>query len=192
VLKHYVSPPTRTTLSFSDASLSVCLSVSLSAALSGKELFNYNSSLFIDDDGAVDQEEDTQYQNEQRAQAEREEAMSRAVAEKAQEEQQRLFEIEKLEREHRELDEQRRRDNARASTRYFEVEGVRVKHALFNTPPTEREDLTLFAEDFPSAFEEDEEEEGEGEENKGGESLEVNEALFEGEEGDLDDLDEEA
>jgi hypothetical protein len=65
------------------------------AALSGKELFNYNSSLFVDDDGAVDEEEDTHYQNEQRLQAEREEAMARAVAQKAQEEQQRLFEIER-------------------------------------------------------------------------------------------------
>jgi hypothetical protein len=161
------------------------------AALSGKELFNYNSSLFVDDDGAVDQEEDNHYQSEQRAQAEREEAMARAVADKAQEEQQRLFEIERLEREHRELDEQRRRDEARASTRFFEVEGVRVKLALFNT--TEKEDLTLFAEDFPSAFEEEEEGEGEGkEEGQQGESLEVNEELFAGEEEDLDDLDDEA
>jgi hypothetical protein len=71
------------------------------------------------------------------------------------------------------------------------VEGVRVKLALFNT--TEKEDLTLFAEDFPSAFEEEEEGEGEGkEEGQQGESLEVNEELFAGEEEDLDDLDDEA
>jgi hypothetical protein len=63
--------------------------------LSGKELFTFNSSLFVDDDGAVDEAEDIQYQNEQRLQAEREEAMSRAVAAKAQEEQQRLFEMER-------------------------------------------------------------------------------------------------
>lgn len=49
----------------------------------------------MDDDGAVDEEEDTHYQNEQRLQAEREEAMARAVAQKAQEEQQRLFEMER-------------------------------------------------------------------------------------------------
>jgi hypothetical protein len=96
----------------------------------------------------------------------------------------------RLEREHRELDEQRRRDAARASTKYFEVNGIRIKHALYIT--TEKEDLTLFAEDFPTEVddsEDDENRKGDGQEEKGGEGLEVNEALFGGdEEEDLDDL----
>jgi hypothetical protein len=100
----------------------------------------------------------------------------------------------RVEREHREFDEQRRRDAARASTKYFEVNGIRIKHALYLT--AEKEDLTLFAEDFPSAptDADSEDEGGDGEEKKetggggGAESLEVNEALFGGDEDDLDDL----
>lgn len=161
------------------------------SALSGKELFNYNSSLFVDDDGAVDQEEETHYQNEQKAQEEREEALSRAAAARAQEEQQRLFEIERVEREHRAFEEQRRRDTAAQSSRYFEVDGVQVKLAIFSV--TEKEDLTLFAEDFPLEDESDDEEENqnESEPKEGHESVEVNEDLFAGDDEDLDDLEEE-
>lgn len=90
-----------------------------------------------------------------------------------------------MEREHRAFDEQRRRDEIRQSTKYFTVDGVQIKLALFNT--TEKEDLTLFAEDFP-VIDTEEDEEGKGEA-----SVEVNESLFEGddEEEDLDGLDEE-
>lgn len=99
-----------------------------------------------------------------------------------------------MEREHRAFDEQRRRDEIRQSTRYFTVDGIQIKLALFNT--TEKEDLTLFAEDFPSVFETEDEEE---DDNGGGKeaadpSVEVNESLFAGDDDDdedLDDLDEE-
>lgn len=95
--------------------------------------------------------------------------------------------ITRVEREHREFDEQRRRDAARSSTKYFEVNGIRIKHALYIT--AEKEDLTLFAEDFPSATTDvDSEDERDGEEQKGGESVEVNEALFGEDDEDLDDL----
>jgi len=155
------------------------------SALSGKELFNYNSSLFIDDDGAVDQEEETHYQNEQKAQEEREEALARAAAARAQEEQQRLFEIERVEREHRAYEEQIRRDAATQSSRYFDVDGVRVKLALFLV--TEKEDLTLFAEDLPLESEGEDEEEGENNLKEG--DVEVNEELFAEDDEDLDGLD---
>jgi hypothetical protein len=57
------------------------------AVLSGKELFNYNSSLFVDDEGAIDAAEEQTFNAESAAQAEAEEAQARADAERAQAEQ---------------------------------------------------------------------------------------------------------
>ena len=63
------------------------------AVLSGKQLFTYNASLFVDDEGAADQADEEEYQREQKLREEREEAMQRAAALKAQEEQDRLLEL---------------------------------------------------------------------------------------------------
>lgn len=70
-----------------------CLKLFVSAVLSGKQLFTYNSSLFVDDDGAVDQTDEEEYQREQKLREDREEAMARAAAARAQEEQDRLLEL---------------------------------------------------------------------------------------------------
>lgn len=52
---HTVTP--RHLLSLSFSSRFFCTSY-CSAILSGKELFNYNSALFVDDDGAIDASEE--------------------------------------------------------------------------------------------------------------------------------------
>lgn len=94
----------------------------------------------------------------------------------------------RLEREHKAFEEQKRRDAAAQSTKYFNVDGIQVKLAIFKV--TDKEDLTLFAEDFPVEVDENEEgEEIEGTSDMKGESVEINEELFGEDDEDLDNLD---
>jgi len=172
------------------------------SVLSGKELFNYNSALFVDDEGAADDKDAVEYYNEQKAREEREEALQRAAAKKAQEEQERLFEIHKLEIEQKVRDEEARRKAARTSTTTFVLDGVTVKTAVFDN--VEREDLSFFAvaeapteeeermanEEAARKLAEATKNDTKGEEVKKEDNIEVNEELFGGDD-DLDDLDDE-
>jgi hypothetical protein len=66
------------------------------AVLSGKELFNYNSSLFVDDDAAIDAAEENALAIEMKKSEEEEERREKEEAEKAQKEQMRLMEAQVL------------------------------------------------------------------------------------------------
>eukprot|EP00607_Mallomonas_marina_P004150 CAMPEP_0182425472 /NCGR_PEP_ID=MMETSP1167-20130531/11910_1 /TAXON_ID=2988 /ORGANISM="Mallomonas Sp, Strain CCMP3275" /LENGTH=357 /DNA_ID=CAMNT_0024606233 /DNA_START=156 /DNA_END=1226 /DNA_ORIENTATION=+ len=65
------------------------------SVLSGKELFNFNASLFVDDDGAIDETEERALNEETRQVAEEEERVEKQEAARAQEEQERLQEMER-------------------------------------------------------------------------------------------------
>jgi multidrug efflux pump subunit AcrA (membrane-fusion protein) len=115
------------------------------AVLSGKELFNYNSSLFVDDEGAIDAAEEQTFNAESAAQAEAEEAQARADAERAQAEQLRLAEVQRLEDEANAHKDEQRRQLARAANRImFELAGVRINQIVFDV--MDMEDRELFPE----------------------------------------------
>ena len=77
-------------------SLSNFASYFVAAVLSGKELFNYNSSLFVDDDAAIDAAEENALAIEMKKSEEEEERREKEEAEKAQKEQMRLIEAQVL------------------------------------------------------------------------------------------------
>ena len=67
------------------------------SVLSGKELFNFNAALFVDDDAAIDATEENALSADTKRSEEEAEAIAKAEAERAQEEQLRLLEIHRLE-----------------------------------------------------------------------------------------------
>jgi hypothetical protein len=67
------------------------------SVLSGKELFNFNAALFVDDDAALDATEENALNADTKRSEEEAEAIAKAEAERAQEEQLRLLEIHRLE-----------------------------------------------------------------------------------------------
>ena len=67
------------------------------SVLSGKELFNFNAALFVDDDAALDATEENALSADTKRSEEEAEAIAKAEAERAQEEQLRLLEIHRLE-----------------------------------------------------------------------------------------------
>jgi hypothetical protein len=114
--------------------------------LSGKELFNYNSSLFVDDDGAVDEAEEAAMNAEMLRRKQAEELQAAQEAERIQEEQQRLFELQQIEFEARKLKEEQRRANAAAPNRAtFVLAGVTVNQVVFEEE--DEEDLAPFSEE---------------------------------------------
>lgn len=149
----------------------------VTAILSGKELFNYNSSLFVDDDGCVDDQDDKLYLAEKALREEREEEASRAAAKKAQKEQDRLLEEHLAEIAHIKRVEKERLTRCSASVETIEFDEIVVNEMLFYIPKDYdiQEDFTPFEfdtpEEEPVALKEEE--------------VEVNEELFGGD----DDLD---
>lgn len=114
--------------------------------LSGKELFNYNSSLFVDDDGAIDESEEQAMNADMLKRKELEEAKAREEAERIQAEQERLAELQRIEFEVRQRKEADRRLFAAAPNRAtFVLAGVTINQVVFEDD--EEEDLTPFPEE---------------------------------------------
>jgi len=102
------------------------------SVLTGKELFNFNSALFVDDDGAIDATEEEKLNAETLRSREDEEKKSQEEAERAQAEQQRLVELERIEYEVRQHKLSEWRAVAAASGRStFTLGGVVVNEIIF-------------------------------------------------------------
>jgi hypothetical protein len=160
---------------------------SIVAALSGKELFNYNSSLFVDDDCADGEEDKDIYAQERKMREEAEEKLANIAAERARVEQERLFQERKLEHDIKIQNEYKRRENAKNSTVTFTFDNIIIRELVFSI--TEKEDFTPFAIDSDGARHiptNDDYDYGNAkdDEKNGDEELYVNEDLF----GDDDDL----
>jgi hypothetical protein len=149
------------------------------AALSGKELFNYNSSLFVDDDGCVDNQDDQLYLAEKELRELREVEAAEAAARKAQAEQDRLLEEHLAEIAHIKRVEKQRLDKCSKSVETIEFDGIVINEMLFCLP----DDYDI-NEDFTPFDYENQEEEPVSQKVDG---VEVNEELFGGD--DDDDLD---
>eukprot|EP01035_Chromulina_nebulosa_P020880 gene20880-27067_t len=115
------------------------------SVLSGKELFNYNSSLFIDDEAALDAQEENQLALETKHLEEIEEANAKVELERAQLEQERLqyiqqIEIEELNRKY----EEKRRRALDPNHITFIIDNIIINEVIFEED--ELEDLTPFPE----------------------------------------------
>ena len=151
----------------------------MEAVLSGKELFNYNSSLFVDDDGCVDNQDDQLYLTEKRLREAREEAAAQEAALKAQKEQERLREEHKAEIAHIKRVEMERLQRCSRSAETIEFDEIVVNEMLFYIPDDYdiQEDCTPFEFDNPADEPVPKKVDG----------IEVDEDLFGGDD-DLDDL----
>ena len=145
--------------------------------LSGKELFNYNAALFVDDDEAINAEEENALNQESRLEAEEEEARSKAEAERAQAEQMRMMEMVKLEEEENEREDEERRVLAYAEGHEtFLLGSIVINKLVFDVRV--KEDLEPFLYD---QSDDDDEEDGDDECGDGDSDEEADEG--EGEEG---------
>jgi len=115
--------------------------------LSGKELFNYNSSLFVDDDGAIDESEEQAMNADMIKRKEMEDQKAREEEERIQAEQQRLMELQQIELEHRQRKEADRRVAAAAPNHATFILGdVVINQVVFEDD--EEEDLVPFSEEM--------------------------------------------
>jgi len=116
------------------------------SVLSGKELFNYNSSLFVDDDGAIDEKEEQAMNAEMLLRKAAEEQKAREEEERIQAEQQRLFELQQIELEvRRQKNADRRLAAAAPNHATFIMGDVIINQVVFEDD--EQEDLTPFSEE---------------------------------------------
>lgn len=116
------------------------------SVLSGKELFSYNASLFVDDDGAIDAADEKEMALQLKLDALREEARQKEEAERIQEEQRRLAEAQLLEMEvRRQKDEERRKAAASDKRTTFIMNQIVINQVVFEDD--EVEDLTPFPEE---------------------------------------------
>lgn len=119
------------------------------AVLSGKELFNYNASLFVDDDAALDAAEENKMSVETRQLAVEEEKRLQEETERAQLEQQRLAELQQIEFEVRRQKDEERRKRAQDPNRVtFILLNVVINQVVFEED--EVEDLTPFPDEILS------------------------------------------
>lgn len=115
------------------------------SVLSGKELFNFNKSLFVDDDSALNVEEEKNIAVEFQQRQKEEDAREAIEMERVQAEQARLAEAQQLEIAARDFFEENRRKKARASDcERVELLGVLVNISVFEED--EEEDLNPFTE----------------------------------------------
>jgi hypothetical protein len=116
------------------------------AVLSGKELFNFNASLFVDDDAAIDATEENALS-----------ARAKEEAAKAQAEQMRLAEAQRLEEEARLFREEQRRIAARDPDRVtFMLGNVIINQVVFDVD--EKENLEPFVDVIETTVEAEERE----------------------------------
>jgi hypothetical protein len=124
------------------------LLVVITAVLSGKELFNYNAALFVDDESAFDTSNDNVLNEEMKVLQEKEELQIKEEYERAQAEQQRLVEIQLVEMKAREFKEADKKQLAMAANRAtFVFNGVTINQIVFEED--DDEDLELFADEEP-------------------------------------------
>jgi hypothetical protein len=126
------------------------------SVLSGKELFKFDSSLFKDDDAAVNRAQEIELMEGIKLDKEQEAAIEARELLKAQAEQDRLMEAEKLEKEARRLKDEERRRVAALKEDTFELGGIVINEAVFDED--DNEDLRPF-EDMDTDSDEEEEEE---------------------------------
>ena len=126
------------------------------SVLSGKELFKFDSSLFKDDDAAVNRAQEIELMEGIKLDKEQEAAIEAQELLKAQAEQDRLMEAEKLEKEARRLKDEERRRVAALKEDTFELGGIVINEAVFDED--DNEDLRPF-EDMDTDSDEEEEEE---------------------------------
>lgn len=116
------------------------------AVLSGKELFTYNASLFVDDESAFDTTNDAALEQEMKELQRREEEKIAEETRRAQEEQERLMAAQTYESEARLYKENARRQAAAAADRILlTFQGVSINKVVFEDD--EDEDLTLFTDE---------------------------------------------
>ena len=115
------------------------------AVLSGKELFSFNSALFVDDDAAIDRDEEEQLNAQTRLAAEEEEARMVFESERARAEQSRLEEVARIEEEERIRVQEERRRLASFAKDVFVLGNIVINQIIFDVE--EYEDLIPFAED---------------------------------------------
>ena len=163
------------------------------SVLSGKELFNFNASLFVDDEAAIDATEENALNAETRQDLALEEAKAAQEAERAQAEQMRLMEAHRLEVEERERRDAERRRLAAIAAITFMLGNVTINQVVFDDD--EKEDLEPFVGDDDdeeensdeggcgSDEEEDEDEEDEDDDRDGEEEEEEEAAGAKGREG---------
>mmetsp|Transcript_11022 Transcript_11022/g.18495 ORF Transcript_11022/g.18495 Transcript_11022/m.18495 type:complete len:305 (+) Transcript_11022:420-1334(+) len=115
------------------------------SVLSGKELFNFNRDLFVDDDAALDEKEESALSTEMAQRQEQEERAAKEESDRIQAEQERLAQLQQVEFEVRRQKEKDRRIAAAAPDRpTFQLAGVVINQVVFEDD--EEEDLTLFPE----------------------------------------------
>eukprot|EP00606_Chrysophyceae_sp_TOSAG23-5_P000869 GSChrysophyteH2.ASY1.ANO1.1423.1 assembled CDS len=131
------------------------------SVLSGRELFKYDASLFKDDDAAINKDQEMELSNALKLSQEAEEVLEKEASEKAQKEQERLMEVQKVEREARKLKDEARRIEAAKKLRLMVVGGVTINEIVFEED--EAEDLTIFEDDDDDDSSESEEETSDGE-----------------------------
>lgn len=154
------------------------------SSLSGKELFSFNASLFVDDEHGLDAAEEEKLNAQTRLAAEEEEARQVFEAERARAEQKRLEEERRLEEEERDRQQEVRRQVAALKKEVFQLGAVCINAAVFDVE--EYEDLIPFLDedeyelvDVEDDDEEDDDEEGEeGEEGDHEEEGEDDELLL--------------
>mmetsp|Transcript_17194 Transcript_17194/g.37563 ORF Transcript_17194/g.37563 Transcript_17194/m.37563 type:complete len:380 (+) Transcript_17194:243-1382(+) len=116
------------------------------SVLSGKELFNFNKDLFVDDDGAMDAAEERTFNAETELRRVKEEAQAEAEAQRIRAEQERLSELQRVEFEVRLSKEVDRRVAAAAKGRAtFMMGEVQINQVVFEDD--EEEDLALYPEE---------------------------------------------
>lgn len=127
-------------------------------------MFSFNADLFVDDAGAIDKSEETNFCLETKAlQAEEDRRMEVEQA-RAQEEQNRLAEVQRFEIEARKHREELRRAAVNARNNTFKVDDIIVNEPVFDGD--DDEDLTPFddVDAVQLAADEDEEEDDEEDE----------------------------
>lgn len=116
------------------------------SVLSGKELFTYNASLFVDDESAFDTTNDTTLEEEMKELQRKEAEQQAEETRRAQEEQERLMAAHNLEVEARRFKEDARRQAAMAADRKtLTFQGIVINQVVFEDD--EDEDLTLFTDE---------------------------------------------
>jgi hypothetical protein len=118
------------------------------SALSGRELFKYDATLFHDDDAAVTHQEEMELSQANKINQEQEDEMERRESEKAQKEQERLMEAQRQEIEARKLVDEDRREEAAKRKEIFSLGNVNINKVCFRED--EREDLVPFEDDADS------------------------------------------
>ena len=113
------------------------------SVLSGRELFGYDSTLFKDDDAAINKDQEMEFSNALKLTKEAEAVLEAEASAKAQKEQDRLMEVMRVEREARRLKDEARSEEAAKKLRLMTVGGIIINEVVFEED--EREDLVQFS-----------------------------------------------